>query len=94
LDPGKTARGFFGVQKHKKVIWPVVPGILFADFLRFCGTMLVSLAIGRPGPIVLPYRTHRAAKTKSSLPATVPEQHVAGANERTREAASPAATLK
>jgi hypothetical protein len=37
LEAGETARGFFGVQKHKKVKTRVVPGILIADFLRSCG---------------------------------------------------------
>jgi hypothetical protein len=32
----KVARGFFGVQKRKKVKTRVVPGILFADLMCSC----------------------------------------------------------
>jgi hypothetical protein len=43
----KVVRGFFAVQKHKKVICRVVPGKLLADLMCSCGARVGSLAISR-----------------------------------------------
>jgi hypothetical protein len=74
------ARGFFGVQKHKKVIWPVVPGILIADLLCSCGMTSradttidrIPLASYRAWPIQASWRWRlyaiRAGKVTQSRP--------------------------